>query len=45
MKALQDRNTSISDLAKGIEVGEATIYRLQRQLKEEGSLTWVNEDN
>lgn len=44
-KALQDRNTSIRDLAKGLGVGEATIYRLQRRMKAEGSLDWSQDSN
>ncbi len=44
LKALQDRNTNIRDLAKGLGVGEATLYRFQRKMKNEGKINWQNLD-
>jgi DNA invertase Pin-like site-specific DNA recombinase len=38
VKALQDRDTNIRDLAKGLGIGEATLYRFQRRLRAEGKL-------
>lgn len=40
-EALQNRNKSVKGIAKGLEVSEATIYRYQRQLKEQGKLKWT----
>jgi DNA invertase Pin-like site-specific DNA recombinase len=40
-EALQNRNKSVKGIAKGLEVSEATIYRYQRQLKEQGKLEWI----
>lgn len=40
-EALQNRNKSVKGIAKGLGVSEATIYRYQRQLKEQGKLKWI----
>jgi len=40
-EALQNRNKSVKDIAKGLGVSEATVYRYQRELKEQGKLKWI----
>ena len=40
-EALQNRNKSVRAIAKALSVGEATIYRYQRELKEKGKLSWA----
>ena len=40
-EALQNRNKSVKEIAKALGVGEATLYRYQRALKEQGKLTWA----
>lgn len=40
-EALQNRNKSVKGIAKSLGVSEATIYRYQRQLKEQGKLKWI----
>lgn len=40
-EALQNRNKSVKGIAKGLGVSEATVYRYQRELKEQGKLKWV----
>ncbi|MBU1340492.1 MAG: recombinase family protein [Proteobacteria bacterium] len=39
--ALQNRNKSVKGIAKGLGVSEATVYRYQRKLKEQGKLKWA----
>lgn len=39
--ALQDRNQTVKQISKAIGVGEATLYRYQRELKEQGKLSWA----
>jgi DNA invertase Pin-like site-specific DNA recombinase len=39
-EALQNRNKSVKEIAKALGVGEATIYRYQRELKDKGKLIW-----
>lgn len=39
-EALQNRNKSVRGIAKGLMVSEATVYRYQRELKEQGKLEW-----
>ena len=41
-EALQNRNKSVKAIAKALNVGEATVYRYQRELKEKGKLAWAN---
>jgi DNA invertase Pin-like site-specific DNA recombinase len=38
LNALKDPSVNIRELAKGLGVGEATIYRFQRQMRAEGKL-------
>ena len=40
-EALQNRNKSVKEIAKALGVGEATVYRYQRELKENGKLIWA----
>lgn len=40
LKALQDRETNVRELAKGLGVGEATLYRFQRKMRAEGKIRW-----
>ncbi|MCP4746258.1 MAG: HTH domain-containing protein [Desulfobacteraceae bacterium] len=40
-EALQNRNKSVKEIAKALGVGEATVYRYQRELKEKGKLVWA----
>lgn len=40
-EALQDRNKSVQEIAKALEVGEATVYRYQRELKLKGKIAWM----
>lgn len=40
-EALQNRNQTVKQIAKAIGVGEATIYRYQKELKEQGKLIWA----
>jgi len=40
-QALQNRNQTVMQIAKAIGVGEATIYRYQKELKEQGLLSWA----
>jgi len=40
-EALQNRNKSAKEIAKALSVGEATVYRYQRELKENGKLIWA----
>jgi DNA invertase Pin-like site-specific DNA recombinase len=39
-EALQNRNKRIKEIAEALGVGEATIYRYQRELKDKGKLIW-----
>ena len=39
-EALQNQNKSVKGIAKGLRVSEATVYRYQRELKEQGKLEW-----
>jgi DNA invertase Pin-like site-specific DNA recombinase len=41
-EALQNRNKTVKQIAKALSVGEATVYRYQRELKERGKLDWVS---
>lgn len=41
-EALQNRNKSVKEIAKALGLGEATVYRYQRELKETGKLDWVS---
>lgn len=40
-EALQNRNRTVKQISKAIGVGEATLYRYQRELKEQGLLSWA----
>jgi transposase len=40
-EALRNRNKSVKEIAKALSVGEATVYRYQRELKENGKLIWA----
>jgi len=40
-EALQNRNKRVTGIAKGLGVSEATVYRYQRELKEQGKLKWI----
>ncbi len=40
-EALQNRNQTVKQISKAIGVGEATIYRYQKELKEQGKLRWA----
>jgi transposase len=40
-EALQNRNQTVKEIAGAIGVGEATVYRYQRDLKEQGKLSWA----
>ncbi len=40
-EALQNRNKRVKDIANALGVGEATIFRFQRELKEQGKLNWT----
>jgi DNA invertase Pin-like site-specific DNA recombinase len=40
-EALQNRNKTVKGIAKGLGVSEATVYRYQRGLKEQGKLKWI----
>lgn len=40
-EALQNRGQSVKRIAKGLGVSEATVYRYQRELKEQGQLKWA----
>jgi len=40
-EALQNRHQTVKQISKDIGVGEATLYRYQRELKEQGKLSWV----
>ena len=37
-EALPNKNKSVKQIAKALNVGEATVYRFQRELKEKGKL-------
>ncbi len=37
-EALQNRNITVKGIAKGLGVSEATIYRYQKKLKDQGRL-------
>ena len=39
--ALQNRDACLKDVAKGLGVSEATLYRYQHELKVQGKLSWV----
>lgn len=41
-EALQNRNKTVKQIAKALSVGEATVYRYQRELKEMGKLDWAS---
>ena len=41
-EALQNRNKSVKEIAKALGVGEATVYRYQRELKDTGKLGWAS---
>jgi len=38
-EALQNRNQTVKGIAKAVGVGEATVYRYQKELKEQGKLS------
>lgn len=40
-EALQNRNKTVKGIAKGLGVSEATVYRYQRELKEQGQIEWM----
>lgn len=40
-EALQNRNQTVKEIAKALGVGEATVYRYQKELKEKGKLVWA----
>ena len=40
-EALQNRNRTVKEIAKAIGVGEATVYRYQKELKKLGKLSWA----
>jgi DNA invertase Pin-like site-specific DNA recombinase len=40
-EALQNRNKKVKEIATGFGVSEATVYRYQRELKEQGQLKWA----
>lgn len=40
-EALQNRDKTVKGIAKGLGVSEATVYRYQRELKEQGQLAWI----
>ncbi len=40
-ESLQNRNKTVKGIAKGLGVSEATVYRYQRELKEQGKLKWI----
>jgi len=40
-EALQNRNKRVKGIAKGLGVSEATVYRYQRELREQGKLKWI----
>ncbi|MBF0203765.1 MAG: recombinase family protein [Desulfamplus sp.] len=40
-EALQNKNKPVKEIAKALGVGEATVYRYQRDLKEQGKLIWT----
>jgi DNA invertase Pin-like site-specific DNA recombinase len=40
-EALQNRNKTVKEIAKGLGVGEATVYRYQRELKDQGKIAWA----
>jgi DNA invertase Pin-like site-specific DNA recombinase len=40
-EALQNRNKKVKEIATGLGVSEATVYRYQRELKEQGQLKWA----
>jgi DNA invertase Pin-like site-specific DNA recombinase len=40
-EALQNQNKTVKEIAKALGVGEATMYRYQRDLKEQGKLIWA----
>lgn len=42
-EALQNRNKTVKGIAKGLGVSEATVYRYQKELKEQGLLVWMNQ--
>ena len=39
--ALQNRNQTVKGIAGAIGVGEATVYRYQKDLKEQGKISWA----
>ncbi len=40
-ESLQNKNKTVKEIAKALGVGEATIYRYQRDLKKQGKLIWA----
>ncbi len=40
-EALQNRGKNVKEIAIGLGVSEATVYRYQRELKEQGQLKWA----
>ena len=38
LKALKERNANVREIAKGLGVGEAVLYRFQRRMKTEGKM-------
>ena len=41
--ALQNRNKTVKEIAKALDVSEATVYRYQRKLKERNELEWLRD--
>jgi len=44
-EALQNRNKPVKEIAKALGVGEATVYRYQRELKDQGKIVWATQHN
>lgn len=40
-EALQNRNKTVKGIAKGLGVSEATVYRYQKELKDQGQIEWL----
>ncbi len=39
--ALQNRNQTVKGIAGAIGVGEVTVYLYQKELKEQGEISWA----
>jgi len=44
LDALQNGNKTAKEIAKALEVSEATIYRYQRELKDKNLLKWASSE-